>query len=143
MDERMRSFLDLPRWVAAGNDNRAGFIHLAPDGRWRATNWNGSLGAFATAEQAEAAIRAAPKKTKLKRSPKPPPQVGLRFERLTSFEAGYVVLDAGQRQIGAVFAEASGQYAAWDRNGKIGELATLGQAESAVRVAHRARKPRP
>jgi hypothetical protein len=62
---------------------------------------------------------------------------------MTDIEAGYVVLDARQRQIGTVFARASGQYAAWGRNGKIGEFDTWGQAENAVRLAHRARKPRP
>ena len=143
MDARTRSFLDLPRWVAARNDGRAGFIHLGADGLWRASNWSGSLGSFTTSEGAEAAIRAAPAKPKLKRAPKPAPPIGSRFERMTAIEAGYVVLDARQRQIGAVFARASGQYAAWGRHGKIGGFATLGQADNAVRAVDRARKPRP
>ena len=79
------------RWVAALNDDRAGCIHLAADGFWRANNWSGPLGAFATDIEAEAAIRAAPAKPKLKKAPKSPPPVGLRFESLTGIEAGYLV----------------------------------------------------
>jgi hypothetical protein len=142
MDEHTHSFLDLPRWVAARNDNRAGFIHLAADGHWRAYNWSGPLGAFTTDIEAEAAIRAAPAKPKLKKAPKPPP-IELQFKSLTAFEAGYLVFNARKRRIGAVIGLASGQFAAWDRDGKIGEFATLGQAESAVRAADRGRKPRP
>jgi hypothetical protein len=129
----------LPRWVAAQNDDRAGFIHPGADGLWRASNWSGSLGTFTTAAEAEAAIRAAPTKPKPKREPKPPRSTGLRFERLTAIEAGYAVF-ARKQKIGAVVSLASGQYAAWSRDGKIGEFATPGQAESAVRAA---RKPRP
>ena len=143
MDERTRSFLDLPRWVAARNDDRAGFIQPAADGLWRAYHWTGSLGAFMTAEEAEAAIHAAPAKPKLKKPPKPQPPIGLRFEGLTAIEAGYVVLDARKRQIGAADDRATGRYAALNRAGKIGEFATLGQAESVVRAADRARKQRP
>jgi hypothetical protein len=142
MDERTRSFLDLPRWVADRNDERAGFIHLAADGLWRANNWSGSLGAFTTADEAEAAIRAAPAKPKVKKAPEPSPPIRLRFESLTAIEAGYQVF-ARKRQIGAVIGLASGQFAAWNRGGKIGEFATLGQAESAVRAADRAQQRRP
>jgi hypothetical protein len=137
----MGSFPDLPRWVAARNDARAGFIHLGADGLWRACDWSGSLGSFTTSEEAEAAIRAAPAKPKSER-PKPAPPIGPRLERLTTIEAGYPVF-ARKHKIGAVIGLASGQFAAWNRHGKIGEFATPGQAESAVRVAHRARKPRP
>jgi hypothetical protein len=137
MDEGARSFLDLPRWVAAGNNDRAGFIQLAANGLWRAYNWSGPLGAFATDTEAEAAIRAAPAKPKLNKAPKPPPPVGLRFESLTAIESGYQVF-ARNRQIGAVIGLVSGQFAAWSRDGKIGEFVTLGQAESAVRAAARA-----
>jgi hypothetical protein len=66
---------------------------------------------------------------------------GLQFESLTANEAGYSVLDARKRKIGAVISLASGQFAAWSRSGKIGEFATPGQAESVVRIADRARKP--
>jgi hypothetical protein len=142
MDERTRSLLNLPRWVATGNNDRAGFIHRAADGRSRANNWNGPLGVFATAEEAEVAIRAAPAKPKLTKAPKPQPPIGLQFEGLTAIEAGYLVFDARKRKIGAVIGLTSGQYAAWNRDEKIGEFATLGQAESAVRAADRARKPR-
>ena len=142
MDEPTLPFLDLPHWVAARNDDRAGFIHLAADGLWRANNWSGSLGAFTTADEAEAAIREAPSKPKLKKLPTPQPPIGLRFDGLTAIEAGYVVLDARKRQIGAVIGLADGQYAAWSRDGKIGEFATRGQADSAVCVADRARKRR-
>ena len=141
MDERPCSVIDLPRWVAARNNDQAGFIHLAADGRWRANNWSGPLGAFTTAEEAEVAIRAAPVKPKLKKAPKPSPPTGLQFESLTANEANYSVLDARKRKIGAVISLASGQFAAWSRSGKIGEFATPGQAESAVRIADRARKP--
>jgi hypothetical protein len=141
MDERTRSW-DLPRWVAARNDDRAGFIQLAADGLWRAYGWSGPLGAFVTETEAEDAIRAAPAKPKLKKAPKPQPQIGLRFESLTAIEAGYQVF-ARNRQIGAVIRLADGQYAAWNRDGKIGEFATPGQAESAVRAADRASKRRP
>jgi hypothetical protein len=141
MDEGARSFLDLPRWVAARNNDQGGFIHLAADGRWRANNWSGPLGAFTTAEEAEAAIRAAPSKPKLKKAPKPSPPIGLQFESLTAIEAGYQVF-ARKRQIGAVIGLASGQFAAWNRGGKIGEFATLGQAEAAVRAADLAARPR-
>ena len=51
MDERTCSFQDLPRWVAARNDDRAGFIHLAADGLWRATNWSGFAWTFTTAAE--------------------------------------------------------------------------------------------
>ena len=143
MDEPTRSFPDSPRWVAARNNDREGFIHLGVDGLWRASNWIGSLGTFTTAAEAEAAIRAAPAKPKLKKAPKPLPPVGLQFEGMTACETGYVVLDARQRKIGAVIGLASGQFAAWNRDGKIGEFATPGQADSAVRAADRARKSRP
>jgi hypothetical protein len=133
MDSRTRSFLDLPRWVPARNDDRAGFIQLAANGLWRAYNWSGPLGAFATETEAEAAIRAAPAKPKLK---KPPPPVGLRFESLTANASGYQVF-ARNRQIGAVIGLLSGQFAAWSHGGKIGEFATLSQAEAAVRAADR------
>jgi hypothetical protein len=142
MDARTHSSFDLPRWVPAGNNDHAGFIHLAADGLWRANNWSGPLGAFATDFEAEAAIRAVPAKPKLKKAPKPQPQIGLRFDSLTAIKAGYQVF-ARNRQIGAVIALASGQFAAWNRDGKIGEFATLGQAEGAVRTADRARKRRP
>jgi hypothetical protein len=142
MDERTRSFLDLPRWVAARNDERAGFIQLTADGLWRAYNWSGSVGAFTTADEAEAAIRAAPAKPKLRAAPKPAPPIELQFESLTAIEAGYQVY-ARNRQIGAVIGLTSGQFAAWNRGGKIGEFATLGQAESAVRGADRAQQRRP
>jgi hypothetical protein len=142
MDARTRSFLDLPRWVAARNDGRAGFIHLGADGLWRASNWSGSLGSFTTSEGAEAAIRAAPAKPKLKRAPKPASPIESRFERLTTIEAGYPVF-ARKHKIGAVIGLASGQFAAWNRDGKIGEFATSGQADNAVRAVDRARKPRP
>jgi hypothetical protein len=141
MDEPTRSFLDLPRWVPARNNDHAGFIQLAADGLWRACGWSGPLGAFATDIEAEAAIRAAPAKPKLKKAPKPTPQIGLRFESLTAIEAGYQVF-ARNRQIGAVIGLADGQYAAWNRDGKIGEFATLGEAENAVRAADRAGRPR-
>jgi hypothetical protein len=142
MGENTRSFLDLPRWVAALNDDRAGCIHLAADGLWRANNWSGPLGAFATDIEAEAAISAAPAKPKLKKAPKPKPPIELQFERLTAIASGYQVF-ASNRQIGAVIGLASGQFAAWNRGGKIGEFAMLGQAENAVRAADRARKRRP
>jgi hypothetical protein len=143
VDQRTLSFLDLPRWVSARNSDRAGFIHIGVDGLWRASNWSGSLGAFATDIEAETAIRAAPAKPNLKKAPKPPPPVGLRFEAMTACETGYVVLDARQRKIGAVIGLAGGQFAAWNRDGKIGEFATPGQADNAVRAVDRARKPRP
>jgi hypothetical protein len=142
MDERTRPCLDLPRWVAAENNDHVGFIHLAADGRWRAHNWSGLLGTFTTAAEAEAAIRAAPAKPKLKKAPKPSPPIGLQFESLTALETGYVVF-AKKRRIGAVIGLASGQFAARNRDGKIGEFASLGQAESAVHAADRARKRRP
>ena len=142
MDAHARSFLDLPRWVPARNDDRAGFIQLAADGLWRAYNWTGSLGAFTTDLEAEAAIRAAPAKPKLNKASKPPPPVGLRFESLTAIESGYQVFSRN-RQIGAVIGLASGQFAAWNRDEKIGDYATLGQAESAVRAADRTRQHRP
>jgi hypothetical protein len=63
-------------------------------------------------------------------------------KRPTPIEAGYLVF-VENRKIGAVFGLASGQYAAWNSHGKIGEFPTLGQAENAVRAARRARKPRP
>ena len=141
MDARARSFLDLPRRVPARNDDRAGFIQLAADGLWRAYNWSGFLGAFATDTEAEAAIRAAPAKPKLNKAFKRPPPVGLRFESLTAIESGYQVF-ARNRQIGAVIGLASGQYAAWNRAGKIGESATPGQAEVTVRAADRTGPPR-
>jgi hypothetical protein len=140
MDEPTLPFLDLPHWVAAQNNDHAGFIRLTADGLWRANNWSGSLGAFATADEAEAAVRAAPAKPKLKKAPKPLPPIGLRFESLTAIEAGYQVY-AGNRQIGAVIGLASGQFAAWNRK-KIGEFATPGQAEAAVRAADRAGRQR-
>jgi hypothetical protein len=140
MDARTRSFLDLPRWVAAGKDDRAGFIQRAPDG-WRANNWTGSLGTFPTAAEAEAAIHEAPAKPKLTKAPKPLPPIELRFESLSANEAGYPVF-ARKRQIGAVIGLASGQFAAWSRGGKIGNFATLAQAEAAVRAADRAGVPR-
>jgi hypothetical protein len=132
----MLSSLDPPRWVAARNDDRAGLIQRSPDGRWRAYNWSGSLGEFASAAEAEAAIRAAPAKPQLKKAPKSSPPIELRFESHTANEAGYRVF-AKKRQIGAVIGLASGQFAAWNRE-KIGEFATLGQAEAAVRAADRA-----
>ena len=141
MDEGARSFLDLPRWVAAGNNDRAGFIQLAANGLWRAYNWSGPLGAFATDTEAEAAIRAAPAKPKLNKASKPPPPVGLRFESLTAIESGYQVF-ARNRQIGAVIGLVSGQFAAWSRDRKIGEFATPGQAEATVRDADRTGPPR-
>ena len=59
MDERTRSFRDLPRWVAARNDDRAGFIQLAADGLWRAYSWSGyRLEPSRPADEAEAAVRA-------------------------------------------------------------------------------------
>ena len=140
MDES-RSFRGLPRWVAAQTDDHAGFINLTADGLWRAYNWSGSLGAFTTADEAEAAVRAAPAQPKLKKAPKPSPPIGLRFESLTAIEAGYQVY-ARNRQIGAVIGLACGQFAAWNRDGKIGEFATLGQAEGAVHAADRAGRPR-
>jgi hypothetical protein len=121
MDEGMRSSLDLPRWVAARNDGRAGFIHLGADGLWRASNWSGSLGSFTTSEEAEAAIRAAPAKPKLKRAPKPAPPIESRFERLATIEAGYPVF-AKKHKIGAVVGLASGRFAAWNRDRKIGGI---------------------
>ena len=130
------------RWAAARNDDRAGFIQLTPDGLWRANNRSGSLGAFATDAEAEAAIRAAPAKPKSKNAPKPSPPIGLRFESLTAIDSGYQVF-AKNRQIGAVIGLASDQFAAWNRGGKIGEFATLGQAESAVRAADRDQQRRP
>jgi hypothetical protein len=137
----MGSFPDLPRWVGARRDARAGFIHLGADGLWRASDWSGSLGSFTTSEEAEAAIRAAPAKPKLERAPKPAQPIGSRLERLTTIEAGYTVF-ARKHKIGAVIGLASGQFAAWSRHGKIGEFATPGQADNAVRAADRARKPR-
>jgi hypothetical protein len=121
MDEPTRPFHGLPRWVAARNNAHAGFIRLAADGLWRANNWSGSLGAFTTAADAETAIRAAPAKPKLKKAPKPTPPIELQFKSLTAIEAGYLVWDARKRQIGAVIGLASGKYAAWNRDGKIGE----------------------
>ena len=141
MGENTRSFLDLPRWVAALNDDRAGCIHLAADGLWRTNNRSGSLGAFTTAAEAEAAVRAAPAKPKLK-APKPKPPIELQFESLSAIESGYQVF-ACNRQIGAVIGLASGQFAAGNRGGKIGEFATPGQAEAAVRAADLAQKRRP
>jgi hypothetical protein len=135
MDARTRSFLDLPRRVAGRNNHRAGFILRAPDG-WRANNWSGPLGTFTTAAEAEAAIRAAPPKPKLKKLPKAPPPIELRFESLTANEAGYPVF-ARKCQVGAVIGLANGQFAAWSRRGKIGEFATPGHAEAAVRAADR------
>ena len=138
MDARARSFLDLSRRIPARNDDRAGFIQLAADGLWRAHNWSGPLGAFATDSEAEAAIRAAPAKPRLNKASKPPPPVGLRFESLTAVDAGYLVFGKRKHRIGNVIGLASGEYAAWSRGGKIGEFATLSQAEAAVRAADRA-----
>lgn len=138
MDASTRSFVDLPHWAGTRDDKRAGFIDPGADGRWRAKNWTGPLGIFETAEEAEAAIRPAPAKPKLKRPPRAEPPIRLQFEGLTANEAGYSVLDARKRKIGAVNSLASGQFAAWSRSGKIGEFATPGQAEIAVRVADRA-----
>jgi hypothetical protein len=140
MDARTRSFLDPPRWVPARNDDRAAFIQLAADGLWRAYIWSGSLGAFAAADVAEGAIRAAPEKPKLKKPPKASPSIGLQFESPAAIESGYQVF-ARKRQIGAVVGLARGQFAAWNRSGKIGEFATPGQAEAAVR-ADLAARPR-
>jgi hypothetical protein len=57
-------------------------------------------------------------------------------------EDGYPVVDARGYKIGAFIGLSSDRYAAWSRGGKIGEFATLGQAESAVRAADRTRLPR-
>ena len=124
MDERTRSFLDLPRWVADRNDERAGFIHLAADGLWRANNWSGSLGAFTTADEAEAAIRAAPAKPKVKKAPEPSPPIRLRFESLTAIEAGYQVF-ARKRQIGAVIGLATANSRPGIAAGKLANLLRL------------------
>ena len=113
----------------------------SPDGLWRAYNWSGSLGAFTTADEAEAAIRAAPAKPKLRTAPKPAPPIELQFDSLTAIESGYQVF-AKNRQIGAVIGLANGQFAAWSRDRKIGEFATPGLAEAAVCAADRARKHR-
>ena len=61
---------------------------------------------------------------------------------LTAHEAGYRVY-AKNRRIGAVIGLASGQFAAWSPHGKIGEFATPGQAEAAVRAAPKPRKSAP
>jgi hypothetical protein len=142
MDARTRSFLGLPRWVPARDNDRAGFTQLPADRLWRAYNWSGPLGAFATDSEAEAAIRAAPAKLKLENAPKPPSPVGLRFESLTAIDAGYLVFGTRKRRMGAVIGLASAQYAAWSRDRKIGKFATPGQAKATVRAADRTGPPR-
>ena len=61
---------------------------------------------------------------------------------LTAHESGYQIY-AKNRRIGAVIGLASGQFAAWSRHGKIGEFATPGEAEAAVRTAPKRRKSEP
>ena len=83
----------LPRWVAVDGNARAGVIHLAScDGLWRANNWSGCLGAFATEAEAEAAVSAAPPEAKHKREPKPAPPEALRWHSMTDNESAILCL---------------------------------------------------
>ena len=53
--------------------------------------------------------------------------------------SGFIVRHSG-KPIGCVIVGANGRFAAWNRDGKINELATESEAISAVRRAHFSRR---
>ncbi|HME84821.1 MAG TPA: hypothetical protein VKG91_09805 [Roseiarcus sp.] len=126
----------LPRYVAVGQDERAGVIHRDMFGGWHANNWNGPLGTFVTAEEAEQAIRQAPSQPKKKkRLLQEPPDFALRFRGLTDPDAGFLILNKGKLLGGIV--RTGGGYAAWGRTAKLGEFPTAAEAAAAVRETRR------
>jgi hypothetical protein len=132
----------LPRFVSVNGDPRGALIHYdATDRRWRAASWQGSLGAFASAEAAEAAIRNAPPRPRLKRPPRQETPSPMRWLDLTAADRGCKVRNEQGHAIGAVLPVGE-RFAAWVRDVLIGEFDTLGQARSAIFNADRSKRKR-
>ena len=124
----------LPRFVAVGKNPRAGVVHQAADGFWRANCWQGCLGGYATEEEAVAAIYAAPPQPK--RKPKADPPDFAENWRLVDAACGYVVRDRGGRAVGAVRPAGDG-FEAWAYGKRIGEYSSQAAAGAAVARAKR------
>jgi hypothetical protein len=131
--------LTVPRWIPVKGNARGGVVHQAVDGHWRANNWQGCLGGFATESEAELAILTAPPKPKQKRPPKPEPPESMLWRSLTDPASGFIVRDENGIAIGGVM-PSGGQFAAWAHGMPVGRFDTAGQAESAIFTAHRAKK---
>jgi hypothetical protein len=136
--------MTLPRWIAVKGNARGGVVHQAVDGHWRANNWQGCLGGFATEGEAELAILTASPKPKHKRAPKAEPPASMQWRTLTDSASGFTVRDGRGLAIGGV--KPSGErFAAWFKSAPVGEFDTAGQAESAIftanRVAKKGRRP--
>ena len=121
----------LPRYVAIGNNPRAGLVHQAGDGCWRANNWQGCLGGFETEADAVAAIYAAPAAPKRKRKPKADPPDLAADWRLSDPDSGGLARDRNGRAIGAV-RPAAGRFEAWAHGGRLGEYPSSFAARAAV-----------
>jgi hypothetical protein len=130
----------MPRWIAVKGNPRGGILHQAADGFWRANNWQGCLGGFATESEAELAILTAPPKPKHKRAPKAEPPEALKdWTSLTDSASGFIVRDGRGLAIGGV--KPSGdRFAAWAHGEPLGEFDGAGQAKSAIFAAHRVKK---
>ena len=138
--------MSLPRWIAIGNDPHAAVVHQADDGFWRANNWQGCLGGFASEEEAVLAIYAAPPRPKKKRQPKAEPPGELKdamkdWRGLTNPASGYIVRDERGRAIGVV-KPAGDRFEAWEHGNLLGLHPTRAAADAAVRAAKSAKKAR-
>ena len=123
----------LPYFVTVKDNPRAGVVHEGRDGLWRANNWRGCLGSFASEDEAVAAIRAAPPNPKRKHKADPPDFA--ENWRLTDAASGFIVRDGGGRPVGAV-RPAGGGFEAWARGKLLGHHSTeTGAAAAVVRAA--------
>jgi hypothetical protein len=129
----------LPYFVTVKGNPRAGVVHQGADGFWRANNWQGRLGAFASEDEAVAAIRASPPNPK-RRHKADPPDFAERW-RLTDAASGYIVRDGGGRAVGAVMPAGEG-FEAWARGKLLGHHPTEAGAAAAVVRAAQTKKAR-
>ena len=102
-------------------------------------SWRGAIGAFATEEEAEAAIKAAPPRPKQKQAPRPKPPEDMRWESLTDSIERQSRAERARPAIGAV-APSGGRFGAWVGGDLVGAFDTVSQARSAVFVADRAKR---
>jgi hypothetical protein len=125
----------LPYFVQIGDDPRGGMV--APDllGGYRAVNWQGTIGTFPTAVEAERALIKAPRAP---RQPRPEPNNSkpkpIPSHALTGAGSTYAIREKG-RTVGAVTLGQDGRYVAWARLRKIGAFDAFGPAYSAASAA--------
>ena len=134
--------MSLPYWVAVKGDAHGGVVHQTDDGFWRANNWQGCLGRFATEGEAVLAIHSAPPRPKPKSKPLAEPPSFSEDWRLADAANGRRVLDGDGRPGAIIQNSDTGLFVAWAAGARRGDFAAADEAAAAARAAKRPKAQR-